>query len=590
MKTDCTRYEPELSAYIDGETDPAFAAEIEAHTAACRACAAGLARLGGVSRALRRWDAHETRYAASTGLRNRVLAKLGVAERAGPGLGAWRAAAAAALVAAGAGTYALVAPRIGREPAADGAVLEALAARLERAILERGAPAPAAPSRDTAAIPRVEPLGPVVARPAPDDTAPAPARAPEVWEQRGDERILRDALPSFDTFASERRSLALEEEIREMREMRVARDESPTSAPKVSESQLATFFGELRVASANYSSFEGLQVWPIELAQARARDAALLTSEEAIAKDILSVTEGSVRETVVAVNSDPRRPVLVMAGDVLAGSDQDRVVREDVLVGPGQRISIPVYSCGRAQRTSYRRFTHSDGVAVPEIRALVAADRALFGGAIGQAVFDEAVGRSLQALASPGGQRGSLDSLFRNPELGVQTDRKVRSFLKRLDSPTVVGFAFSAGSRVLGVDVFGDHASLVEHRLRVLRSYVMSAIALDRLDGASPSREDVAAIVANARAGAFHAGTPTGSDSLSVFRAMDAGAFGTGLLDGSRVVHAVLFTSVPGGGDSVGARGGRRLDEGGTPLDGGREGGSGSRGDAGGGGDGVEPR
>ena len=108
-------------------------------------------------------------------------------------------------------------------------------------------------------------------------------------------------------------------------------------------------------------------------------------------------------------------------------------------------------------------------------------------------------------------------------------------------------------------------------------------------DGAPPSRDTVGAIVASAGRGAFHAETPVGSGTLSVFRGMDGGPYGFGLLDGSRVVHAVLFTSVPPSADPAAVRGQRRSTGDTAPLDGGREGSAPVRGDSSGG-EGVDPR
>lgn len=561
MTHPCPRYEPELSAYLDGETTPALRAEIESHLRVCDSCRAAVGQLRLVSRTLRRWDAQETRYAASTGFRNRVLSKVGAGRATGRSDAAWRIAAGIALVAAGAGGFALVSPRLAdRDPAANDRVAAQLD-RLEKLLRERPATNAGAVSPDGAAgVERLAPLGPVVAEPVPDDAPPAPAAAPDVFEPRGDEHFLRDALPDHDAFSRERRFLALQEQLRRMQESPVASAERPTSEHTAAPSPLATFLGEVRVAPGNYPPFEQVQVWPIELTGARPSDRPrAIPCAEAIAQEILSVTESPTRETIVVeVNPDSKRPVLVLAGDVLAGGRQDRVAREDVLVAPGEKLSIPTYTSGRQRPpTSYKGFNYSQGVAPPDLRALVAVDRALMSGGLGQTAFDAAVARTVGALASPG-RLGSLDNLYSNPELVQQADRYVKKFEKRLDAPNVVGFAVSAGGNLLGVEVFGDHATFADHRARVLRSYVMAALAPLRLEGATPSRESVAAILAAAPKGAFHAESQTVSGTFSVFRGVEGAAFGFGLLDGSRVVHSVFFTSVPPGAEPGTAPTGRR--------------------------------
>jgi hypothetical protein len=411
---------------------------------------------------------------------------------------------------------------------------------------------------------------------------------PEVWEPRGDERFLREALLDHDVYLRERRFLELEQKWSKVQEARADKPDRTTAAAAAA-SPLAAFLGELRVSETNFPPAEQVQVWPIELTGPRAADRTrAVPCADAIAQEILSVTEGPVREAVVAVNNDAKRSVLVLAGDVLAGGKQDRVAREDVLVAPGQRLSIPTYTSGRENGSrSYVTFRHSDGLATADLRAMVAADQALLSGGVGQGQFDDAVSRTVKALAST--QRfGSLDNLFSNPELGRDTEALMKKFEKRLDGPAVVGFAFYAGSQLLGVDVFGDHATFLDHRARVLRSYIMAAIAMDRREGLPPARDVIASVVAAAPKGAFHADAASGSGTLSVFRGEAGSAFGFGLLDGTRVVHAVLFTSVPPGVETTASRGGRRDPGETTPLDGGSRGtGASNRGNSGGG-EGVE--
>jgi hypothetical protein len=574
----CPRYEPELSAYLDGESTPALRVEIETHLRACEPCRAAVAQLRGVSRVLRRWDAQETRYATSSGFKNRVFTKIGVEDAAPAGRFAWRAAAAAALVAAGATGFALVAPRLRQEDDADIRSLAGEVAKLEQTIRSRPSAGRAegdATPRDAAAdVERVEPLRSTISPVAEDDAPAAPEPAPEVYEQRGGRSYLRDALPEHEDFARERDKLGLLEEMLKMQESRGAKAAEPnrTTQAAPAPSPLQTFFADLRVASGSFTPFERMekvQVWPIEATTSRPSDPARpLTCEKSISrpKNGLRATERYSRDSVVVEveNQDAKRSVLILAGEVLVGAHQDRVAREDALIGPGDTVSIPTYGSGSALvRTSYFNYTSCSGIAPQGLRALVAADRALLTGELGQDRFGEYVADTVKSLASPQG-RGSLNNLFSNPQLVAKAEPSPKSLEKRLDAPNVVGFAVTAGSRVLGVEVFGDHATFVDHRARLLQSYALAAIALSpdgtRLDGATPSRDAVAALVASSQTGVFQTCTTSGYGTLTVFRGVQSGPFGFGLLDGSHVVHASMFTSVPdapeGGGRAGSHRGG----------------------------------
>ena len=589
----CPRYEPELSAYVDGETTPALRAEIETHLRLCAACRAAVAQLKGVSLVLRRWDAHETRYATTEGFRNRVLSKLGAATESSPAAVRWRIAAGFALVAAGLGTFALLRPRDASPSAAEIALLRADIERLQ-AELDRRSASPRAPDAPDALPPidRLGPLGPIVSRPSPDDAPAAGPASVEVWEPHGNERILSDALPDHAEFTRERGYLALVEKVQKLEERQPGNPaESVTTAPPPVASGLALFLGEVRVASGNFPSYEQVQVWPIELASAgAATQPAAVSCSDAIARDMLAVVEGASTETVFAENKDAKLPVLVLAGDVLAdGGRRDRVARQDVLIAPGERISIPTYGCGRSHPSSSKAFRRSDGVAPPELRALAVADRALVASGIDQAAFDASVERTVKALASPG-NRGSLDNLFySNPTLARQAEKLTKTFSPRLESPNVVGFAFAVGSQILGVEVFGNHATFADHSARLLKSYVLAVLPVDRREGATPSPADVAKLLDTARQGVFHADVATGAGTLSVFRGLDGNAFGFGLLDGTRVVHSVVFAGLPPDADGSTGRLGRRGREGTSTLDGGQGGNAPGRGSQSGG-DPIEPK
>lgn len=587
MSHPCPRHEPELSAFIDGELGPAVHAEVESHLRVCAACRAAVAQLRGVSRALRRWDAQETRYATSTGFRNRVLSKLGAPEERPAAVAAWRAAAAVALVAAGAGGFALLAPRFA-PPRDDLDRLLARVGRLEETVGEPAPPAARAPA-EPARIERVDPIEGVVAEEWPLESA-VPAAPPESWEVRGDERFLSEALAEFDDYTRDRRTLSLVERMRA--ESRAQPAEAGVTAAAPPPSPLATFLGEVRVVTDNLPSFEQVQVWPIELAGSGDRGPRAFACGDALGSNVLRVTEGPTNETVLAVNNDKSRPVLVLAGDVLMGGRQDRVAREDVLIAPGERLSISTYPSGSergngTRKSSYREFVRSGGLATPDLRAIAAADR-VFESGVSPDAFSAAVAQTLASLSSQG-TLGSLDNLYYNPNVAAQAERIVKKFLKRLDAPNVVGFAFAAGSRVLGVEVFGDHRTFADHRDRLLQSYVLGVLSMDRRVGEPAGREEAAAALVRAAKGIHQPGPATGA-SLSIFRGADGVSYGYGLVDGTRVVHAVVFPGFPPGGDPSASRGPRRgPGDSNAPFDrGGPAPGGATRGGASG--DGVEAR
>lgn len=607
MNPACTEFEPELSAYIDDELAAEARAKLEAHVSHCRTCTVELQRLRRTSAVLRRFDAHETASAGSTGFRNRVVARIAgdapgavhdahdghahsapSQERTSAHVAAGKtgrvlripqfsplvaAAAAAAVV-----TVAIAWNSFGPESArsADLRDLETRVAGIRQELAARAANRPDLPVHGDGA-----PIAPDRLA-APDrvvsaEPAAAPASPEQPWDDVGDgTTILREARPALDDFRAEQSRITFEERIRAITQNMSAPGPHPTPTETATVvTPVAAWLGSLRVADAKPVSHKRVHVWAIE-GDAPSRDAPK-SSQVLLAADAIDLRILTIREdengNVIAVNGDRKhRSVLLVAGDVLRGPRQDRVVSEDVIIGEGRSAVLRVFTSGRPRdkSTSYRAFTKIPLVAPMDLRALFN-DGAL-GQPVAQGDVDDAVAASVTTLASLSNQ-GSLYNLAANNELQDELRRYVEAFKKRLDRPGVVGFAISAGPRLLAVELAGDPATFQALRDRVLASHVLTALAIPepRLQGPPPSDSDVAALVAAARNGVFADPGVAGDGAVSAFRSTDSKVFGYGLLHENRVLHAVVFNGVPGGptGNGPGRRSGPTtssgLDVGGTP-------------------------
>ncbi len=601
MNPACTEFEPELSAYIDDELAAEARAKLEAHVSHCRNCTVELLRLRRTSAVLRRFDAHETASAGSTGFRNRVVARIagdatGAAHdadlRAAPShdrapahpaagrtgrvlrisqLSPLVAAAAAAAVVTVAIAWNSSGPESARS--ADLRDLETRVAGIRQELAARAADRP-----DLRVGGGGSPIGPerlgtpgrvVSAEPAAGPTSPE-----QPWDDIGDgTTILREARPALDDFRAEQSRITFEERIRALTQNAAAPGAHPVPSETATvATPVAVWLAGVRVADAKPVSHKRVHVWAIE-GEAAPRDGAKLL----LAADALDVKAISIREdengNVIAINSDRKhRAVLLVAGDVLRGPRQDRIVSEDVIIGEGRSAVLRVFTSGRPRdrSTSYRTFTKAPLVAPMDLRALFN-DGAL-GQPVGQGDVDDAVAASVTTLASLSNQ-GSLVNLAANDELQGELRRYLDAFQKRLDRPGIVGFAISAGPRLLAVELAGDPSTFQALRDRVLASHVLTALAIPEpwLQGPPPSEADVAALVLSARNGVFADPGVAGDGAVSAFRSADSKVFGYGLLHESRVLHAVIYNGIPGGpsGNGSGRRGGPRattgLDVGGTP-------------------------
>jgi hypothetical protein len=190
------------------------------------------------------------------------------------------------------------------------------------------------------------------------------------------------------------------------------------------------------------------------------------TLDEAQAAGVLVVTERA-QATVpdLLVDNRGKRPVLLLAGEILLGGKQNRVLAEDVLLPPrsGPR-NIGVY-CVEAGRWSggSTRFESKGTFAPPRLRSEVLdrADQQRVWGAVG-------VYAARAAAPSP---TQNYEAVVEQPEV----KEHVRRIEDDLDRPPAgaVGAAAFAGSRLAGLDVFQNASLFARVWPKLLRAHAV---------------------------------------------------------------------------------------------------------------------
>ncbi len=334
-------------------------------------------------------------------------------------------------------------------------------------------------------------------------------------------------------------------------------------------SPLAAALGRL-VAAGPAVSVDGLTVFPLR-SDAPPADVAAAGLEESLRERRIEVRDDpSRRDPRTVLVSHVRRdeePVLLLAGEVLAGGRIDRMIARDVLV-PAGAVDVPVsvvpVEVGRrgAARLPQSRFDAVAGVAGPSLRGLAVAHST-------PEEMDGAVRRTLDALHVVGLHR-SLAEAFSERTAGPvlrQARRRVQTLLAALAPPDVTAFAVARGAEFLGIEVFGSHDLVSRHGERLLVGYALEAGAAGRADGV-PREVALVALLADAAAGRpFGASaSTTGPGTECGLVAADGTLLGSGVLVGGRVLHASLVGGA--GPAAVAARDGRTAGgaaAGGTP-------------------------
>lgn len=210
---------------------------------------------------------------------------------------------------------------------------------------------------------------------------------------------------------------------------------------------------------------------------------------EALAHERFRVTEkkpygrfedsGAVNTLTVQNKTD--ETVFMMAGEVVQGGNQDRVIAEDIVMAPRSIQDISVFCVEKG------RWTYEGDHALNEADKKVFAFRGYYNVAPGQirrsvrsgsqqAVWDEvhtitSVHRASSATNALAGLEGNADFV------GERTDYQ-RFFSDKLEgNEEIIGFIAVEGNRILGADIFG-HPNLLNRQFEALSAgYITDALS-----------------------------------------------------------------------------------------------------------------
>ncbi|MDH5174478.1 MAG: hypothetical protein OEW43_04385 [Elusimicrobiota bacterium] len=196
-----------------------------------------------------------------------------------------------------------------------------------------------------------------------------------------------------------------------------------------------------------------------------------VTLDEAVRKGYITITEvegGRVPQAKVVNKS--RHHIFMMAGEMLTGCKQDRLVGKDILLGPKSEVILPVYCSERGRWTSVgKQFKALDTAAIPELRRMIQEEAS-------QGEIWSNIGKQHAKL----GVKANTDAL-REVYEHEETKKEMDSYVARLEripqlTEDTVGVVVGIGEEVVSIDIFLNHHLFAELWPKLLRSYAMGAI------------------------------------------------------------------------------------------------------------------
>lgn len=274
-------------------------------------------------------------------------------------------------------------------------------------------------------------------------------------------------------------------------------------------------------------TYENLTIFPV-LSAAVADTSAFATLDEALASGDAVVTEqgnylrrtrdgaalpriasGPQVNQLVLVNRG-KKPLLLLAGEVISGGKQDRIIGKDRLVPPGaEPLPLDVFCVEQGRWTGGSdRFAAAKMMVHPSVREKAAFEQdqskvwaavrgesasttasapasgtTSAGGRAGPAVLPQISAQSVQSVIVDSAPTGSYGKIYNSPAVGPSVEsfsRKVESRFRRattgLKDQHVVGVVVAYGGEVAWSDIFASSELFDAYWPKLLRSYVVEAL------------------------------------------------------------------------------------------------------------------
>ena len=265
-------------------------------------------------------------------------------------------------------------------------------------------------------------------------------------------------------------------------------------------------------------SYENLTIFPVVSRQA-AETSGFVTLDEALASGEALVTEqggeilrrtrdgrpvlypssGASVNQLVLINRG-KRPLLLLAGELVSGGKQDRIIAKDRIVAPGaDPLPLDVFCVEHGRWSSGLQFTSAKIMVHPSVREKAAVDKqqtqvwaAVRNGTTDRANPDASPGAApppisagrLQGAIAQTAPTESYAKLYQSSAVGVPIETFVEEVERRFARATaglkgerVVGVVVAYGGEVAWSDAFASPALFERYRAKLFRSYVVEALA-----------------------------------------------------------------------------------------------------------------
>ena len=192
-----------------------------------------------------------------------------------------------------------------------------------------------------------------------------------------------------------------------------------------------------------------------------------------------------------------KRPLVLLAGELLSGGKQDRVIAKDRIVAPGaDPLPLDVFCVEHGRWSSGSQFAAAKMMVHPSVREKAAVDQkqtevwnAVRSGTTARASGAPAAPPTLSAetigqVIADEARSESYAKMYKSPRLGQsvenfaeEIERRFARAIANLKGERVVGVVVAYGGEVAWADIFASRALFERYRSKLIRSYIVEALA-----------------------------------------------------------------------------------------------------------------
>lgn len=280
--------------------------------------------------------------------------------------------------------------------------------------------------------------------------------------------------------------------------------------------------------------YKNLTIFPLSLSRGRDKKS-IITFDRAFEKNYIEIMEkesGDVN-TVILVNKS-KYYVFILAGEVITGCKQDRMVSEDCLIPPHSgKIHLKVYCTEHGRWISKSQRFSTGGIAInPKMRGVVKASKS-----------QGEVWAKVEEKRSEVGAGASPTSAYMDIVEDKKVAREVKPYVDKFANiPDVggwktVGVLAAVGDEIIVVDLFTNHKLFKSLWKKLIKSYALDAI--NRCPDGKLLKSDVRDFIEELKdAGLSKRDTDGTGDAYTIDGDC---SFGTTLIFDGKIVHLDLF-------------------------------------------------